>query len=110
MDKPFHLKFVGGSLDGQTFRTDSPDPEESYQAKGWHLMTQGGKLGGCIVHATPYSIQRIREEVGQGKPIEEVKGSLPDYYQINERNEDDKCVSATLTYIGKELANKKEYL
>jgi hypothetical protein len=47
--KPVELDFVGGFWNGRSLRTDSPDQEEAFLARGCYEMSHHGTVGAEVV-------------------------------------------------------------
>ncbi len=53
-------------MDGRKVSTDSPDPGEAFQARGYEDMTHGGRVGSRFKSLSDAAVEQIQS--GKGPP------------------------------------------
>lgn len=101
------VEFVGGDKDGESFRSDSSDPQEVDQCMGHYILfSQGGKIGSGIRGLSTAAIQELHEIVEStpdGPRFKRPPTFGTDHvYRVTDRREDDAKIVVRYSYMGRD--------
>jgi len=92
------LEFLGGFMDGQTFSSDSEDPNEARAVQTYYALTRLGAVGSTFRTISDLGLQSLTTE-----DLQAFRGrgfDINDKYQVIERTEKDGNVNVRLKYLG----------
>jgi hypothetical protein len=96
MPGTYRLKFNGGSLDGQTWRTDSASADDRKMIETYFIATNGFVVGGQFSHATEQYLNQQRQGLALARQFD----PRPNVYRVSEKNEIDGVIEVTLEFAG----------
>jgi hypothetical protein len=91
------LKFVGGSWDGKTLRTDSSDREEALLAAACYESSHHGAIGEACAALSEYAARFSRIHGWAASKGGSWQGA--DRYQVTEHCETEKQIVVKLTHL-----------
>ena len=96
MPGTYDLKFNGGSLDGQSWRTDSGNPDDRKMIEMYFMATNGFVVGAQFSHETDHYLEQQKKGLIPRSTFD----PRPNIYKISERKEIDGAIHVTLEFAG----------